>query len=87
MNNFGEGLKPFHPHSDEKILQLGELLYIKYTPKQFFELSGEMLPHGYKIGVPKLEEQYGILTSVPVLIDKNTRGNYECVHKNGVKYY
>lgn len=60
--------------------KVGEALYLKFTPMQFYNLTGKMYKHG-----TILNEE--INASVPIHIDETTKGNYECICEFGVEVY
>lgn len=57
--------------------KVGEALYLKYSPQKFFELSNEQ----YKDGEVIRDR------TVPIYIDINTQGNYECVCEYGIEIH
>jgi hypothetical protein len=59
--------------------KVGEALYLKFTPEVFYKLSKEKHENG-----EIFDHQNA---SVPVHIDKDTQGDWECVCENGVEIH
>lgn len=66
--------------------KVGNVLYVKYSPQKFFELSGDLYEDGYVISVEEFNSKYGA-ASCPIHIDSNTQGNYEVVCEYGVELH
>jgi hypothetical protein len=68
--------------------QVGEALYIKYTSDKLpFRVKGKTFEHGDVLSVDYLNSLSGMCTSVPIHIDDNTQGNYECVCQFGTEIW
>lgn len=68
--------------------KVGEALYVKMTLDAFNTKAGA------DINVPNLTQlepeqiaQYRVTTTVPIVIDESTKGNYEVVCEHGVEIY
>lgn len=66
--------------------KVGEALYLKFTPEKFKELSGGEHKHGEILSSEQSWKLYGA-TGIPVHIDKDTKGNYECVCEFGTEVH
>jgi hypothetical protein len=59
--------------------KVGEALYLKFTPEEFYKLSNEKHEHG------EIFEHCN--AAVPIHIDEKTEGNYECVCEFGTEVH
>jgi hypothetical protein len=68
--------------------KVGEALYLKYTLENFNKSFKNNVNYEDKTELSINElSKYGLWSAVPVLIDKNTQGNYECVCEFGVEVH
>lgn len=67
--------------------EVGEALYVKMTKEKFEKMLGKSTPfENNQILTEEILDQYGI-SSIPVHLDENTQGEYECVCEFGVEIH
>ena len=68
--------------------QVGEALYLKYTSEKLpLKVKNKQFKHGDILSVEYLNKFTGLSSSVPIHIDDNTKGKYECVCEFGIEIW
>ena len=67
--------------------QVGKALYLKYTTEKFpIKVDDDReFKHGDILSVEYLNNINGVTSLIPIHIDDNTQGNYECVCEFGTE--
>ena len=68
--------------------KVGEALYLKFTPQKLsFRIKNKQFKHGDILSTEYLNNLPGMGSLIPIHIDDNTQGNYECVCEFGTEIW
>ena len=68
--------------------KVGKALYLKYTSEKLpFRVKDRQFKHGDILSMDYLNKISGVSASVPIHIDDNTKGKYECVCEFGIEIW
>lgn len=66
--------------------KVGKALYVKFTPEKLLERMKGDFKHGDILNIEYLQTK-NVWSSVPIHIDENTQGEYECVCEFGTEIW